>query len=217
MVRDSLTLRRAVIATARAMNAAGINVNKSGNVSARCVNGSRQGLVVTPSAVPYDALKPADLVFVVLTDGAARGKQTPSTEWRFHRDIYAARSDVAAIVHAHPVSATALACHDSGIPPFHYMVAAAGGRDIRCARYATFGTQELSDAVVNALEGRRACLLSHHGLIACGPSLDRALTLAIEIENLARTYLAARSIGEPPLLDDAEMARVLERFQSYGN
>lgn len=214
--KDSPSLRRAVIATARAMNAAGINVNKSGNVSARCVAARREGYLITPSAIPYDKLTPADLVFIDAA-GKARGRRTPSSEWRFHRDIYSIRSDLNAIVHAHPVSAAALACHGLGIPPFHYMVAAAGGPDIRCAPYATFGTQELSDAAVRALDGRRACLLAHHGIIACGATLDRALALAVEVENLARTYLAARTIGEPPVLSEQEMARVLEAFDNYGN
>jgi len=212
---DGPELRQEVIATALAMNAAGINVNKSGNVSARARRGATAGFVVTPTAVPYKDLATGDLAFVTL-GGAAHGELEPSSEWRFHRDIYAARPEFAAIVHTHSAHATALACHVRGIPAFHYMVAVAGGADIRCAPYATFGTQALSDHAVAALEGRRACLLAHHGVIACGASLDQALALAIEIEHLACVYLAALAVGEPPQLDAAEMERVLERFRHYG-
>lgn len=215
IAEDGPELRQRVIATALAMNAAGINVNKSGNVSARAQRGAAQGFVVTPTAVPYHDLEAGDLAFVTL-GGAAHGDLEPSSEWRFHRDIYAVRPEFAAIVHTHSAHATALACHGRGIPAFHYMVAVAGGADIRCAPYATFGTQALSDYAVTALEGRRACLLAHHGVIACGPSLDQALALAIEVEHLARVYLAALAVGEPPRLDAAEMERVLERFQHYG-
>ncbi len=212
---DGPELRQGIIATALAMNAAGINVNKSGNVSARARRGTTGGFVVTPTAVPYHELATGDLAFVTL-GGAAYGELEPSSEWRFHRDIYAARPEFAAIVHTHSAHATALACHGRGLPAFHYMVAVAGGADIRCAPYATFGTQALSDHAVAALEGRRACLLAHHGVIACGDSLDQALALAIEIEHLARVYLAALAIGEPPQLDAAEMERVLEKFRHYG-
>jgi L-fuculose-phosphate aldolase len=212
---DGPALRQAVIDTALAMNAAGINVNKSGNVSARCRRGSQSGFVVTPSGVPYQELGLDDLVFVA-DGGTASGAQAPSSEWRFHRDIYAARPEFAAIVHTHSPHATALACHGRGLPAFHYMVAMAGGADIRCAPYATFGTQALSDRAVEALVDRRACLLAHHGVVACGPALPPALALAIEVEHLARTYLAACTLGEPPRLDAEEMARVLQRFEDYG-
>jgi L-fuculose-phosphate aldolase len=213
---DGPALRAQLIDTARAMNASGINVNKSGNVSVRCTRGAHEGALLTPSGMPYDALRADDLVFVSLADGAGTGKRERSTEWRFHLDILRARPEFGAIVHTHSASATALACHSLGIPAFHYMVAVAGGADIRCAPYATFGTQALSDHAVAALAGRRACLLAHHGVIACGASLAAALRLAIEVENLARIYLAARTLGEPPLLDAAEMARVVEKFATYG-
>ena len=215
IAEDGPELRQRIIATALAMNAAGINVNKSGNVSARARRGATAGFVVTPTAVPYHDLAAGDLAFVT-PGGAAYGELEPSSEWRFHHDIYAARPEFAAIVHTHSAHATALACHGRGIPAFHYMVAVAGGADIRCAPYATFGTQALSDHAVAALEGRRACLLAHHGVIACGQSLDQALALAIEVEHLARTYLAALAVGEPPRLDATEMERVLEKFRHYG-
>jgi len=215
MIEDSRALRAAVIETARGMNRAGINVNKSGNVSARCLRGA-EGFVITPTGVSYEALVPDDLVFVRLADGQASGTRTPSSEWRFHRDILSTRPEFSSIVHTHSPAATALASHGLGIPAFHYMVALAGGADIRCAPYATFGTQALSDHALEALHERKACLLAHHGVIACGPNLETALALAIEVENLARIYLHARTLGEPPQLDAAEMARVIAKFDTYG-
>jgi L-fuculose-phosphate aldolase len=212
---DSRELRAGVIGTARAMNASGINVNKSGNVSARCARGARPGFLLTPTGVPYDRLEVDDIAFVE-TDGRSTGPCAPSSEWRFHAAIYAARHDVQAIVHSHSPHATALACQGLPIPAFHYMVAVAGGHDIRCAAYATFGTQALADNAVAALQDRKACLLAHHGVIACGATLAVALALAIEVENLARTYVVVRSLGEPRLIDDAEMERVLARFANYG-
>ena len=208
-------LREAVIATALAMNAAGINRGKSGNVSARWRDDAFDGFLVTPTGVPYDRTTP-DLIVAMTLAGEARGDVLPSSEWRFHRDIYAARADAQAIVHTHAPFATTLACMHRGIPPFHYMVAVAGGKDIRCAPYATFGTQELSDHAVAALAGRRACLLANHGMIAIGASLDAALALAIEVESLAEMYWRALQIGEPAPLPDAEMDRVLEKFATYG-
>ncbi len=216
LAEDSTELRRAVIDTARAMNESGINVNKAGNVSVRCTRGRHAGVLITPTGLGYGKLQPADLVFLRLADGKATGGRAPSSEWRFHLDIYRARAELAAVVHTHSPSATALACHGRGIPPFHYMVAIAGGADIRCAPYATFGTQELSDRALAALAGRRACLLAHHGVIACESSLPRALALAIEVEQLARMYLAAFALGEPPHLADDEMADVLAKFEHYG-
>ena len=215
---DETVLRTAVVATARRMNALGINRGKSGNVSARLRTARFDGYLITPTGVPYDETSPEDLVAMRL-DGdetAARGTLRPSSEWRFHRDLYANRTDVDAVVHAHSPFATTLACLDRGIPPYHYMVATAGGKDIRCAPYATFGTQELSDHALAALDGRRACLLSHHGLIAVGATLEDALALAVETETLAEMYWRALQIGEPELLSDAEMARVLARFRTYG-
>jgi L-fuculose-phosphate aldolase len=149
-------------------------------------------------------------------EGKACGVRLPSSEWRFHRDIYRTRADANAIVHAHAPFATTLACHGRSIPAFHYMVAVAGGRDIRCAGYATFGTQALSDHVLAALEDRRACLLAHHGMIAVGGSLDKALALAVEVETLAEMYWRALALGNPENLSDAEMDIVLEKFATYG-
>jgi len=204
-------LRKAIIAAACRMNDLGINQGKSGNLSARIP----RGFLVTPTGMPYDALKPADIVAMDFK-GAHRGKRLPSSEWRFHRDILAARPEVNAIVHTHAVFATTLACLRREIPPFHYMVAVAGGDSIRCAPYATFGTEELSKNAVAALAGRKACLLANHGMIAVGSTLDQALALAVEVETLAAMYWRALQIGVPPLLDRAEMARVIEKFRTYG-
>lgn len=212
---EECALRTAIIATARAMNATGINRGTSGNVSARFTRDASPGFLVTPSGMRYDALESDDIVFV-RGDGQAQGTRKPSSEWRFHRDIYAMRDDAQAIVHTHGPYSAALACHERGIPAFHYMIARAGGRDIRCAPYATFGTQALSDHAVAALAGRRACLLGHHGAIAIGASLDAALALASEVETLAEMYWRALAIGEPPLIADEAMDEVVARFATYG-
>ena len=204
-------LRERVVATARRMNALGINQGSSGNVSAR-VEG---GFLVTPSGLPYEELQPADLVHVAM-DGHPTGRREPSSEWRFHRDIYARRPEAGAVVHTHSAFATTLACLGRPIPAFHYEVAFAGGNDIRCAPYRTFGTQELSDAAIDALRGRRACLLAHHGVIAFGADLDDALRLADKVEAMARLYWQAIQVTEPATLDDDEMAQIVERFRHYG-
>ena len=208
-------LRDGIVATARGMNAAGINRAKAGNVSARWREAGFDGFLVTPSAIPYERLRPED-VAAVSCDGVPRGGATPSTEWRFHRDIYAARADAHAIVHAHAPFCTTLACLGRGIPPFHYMVAVAGGRDIRCAPYATFGSQALADGVLAALDGRRACLMANHGMVALGASLGEALKIAAEIETLASQYWHACQLGAPHVLDAAELERVRARFREYG-
>jgi L-fuculose-phosphate aldolase len=208
---NELALRGAIIATAVQMNTRRINSGKSGNVSAR----NETGFLITPTGLPYESIRPEDIVAVTL-GGVATGPRLPSSEWRFHRDIYIDRPDAGAIVHAHSPFATTLACHGRGIPAFHYMVAIAGGRDIRCGPYATFGTQELSDSALAALAGRRACLLANHGMIAVDASLEAALALAIEVEVLAEQYWRALQIGAPNLLSDAEMDIVLEKFKSYG-
>ena len=211
MIADTTALRSAIIATALGMNATGINRGKSGNVSAR-IDG---GFLITPSGLPYAETTTNDIV-AVDEAGIASGTRKPSSEWRFHRDIYRARPQAAAIVHAHSPFATTLACLDRGIPAFHYMIAMAGGNDIRCAPYATFGTQELSDAALAALDGRKVCLLAHHGMIAIGESLDKALALAVEVETLAEMYWRALQIREPEILSDAEMQTVLAKFAHYG-
>lgn len=204
-------LRAAIVATARKMNALRINQGKAGNVSARFGD----GYLITPSGLDYDEIGGSDVVAMDFS-GAAQGARKPSSEWRFHQDIYRARSEVNAIVHTHSPYATTLACLRLDIPAFHYMIAVAGGRTIRCAGYATFGTQQLSDNALAALEGLNACLLANHGMIALGSSLPAALRLAVEVEALAGQYWRALQIGHPVLLSDDEMDRVLEKFTSYG-
>ena len=205
-----LQLRKQIIATALRMNALGINRGKSGNVSARW----KDGFLVTPSGLPYEETKPADIVCI---DGkaTAKGRRAPSSEWRFHFDIYQRKSEVNAVVHAHPGFATTLACLGMAVPAFHYMVAVAGGNSIRCAPYATFGTQTLSDHALRALKERKACLLANHGMIATGEGLQRALALAVEVEALCEQYWRALQIGKPNLLSDDEMAVVVEKFKTY--
>jgi len=210
---SELALRQGIIATCRTMKAIGLNQGTSGNVSHR-VN---DGMLITPTSLPYDRLTPSDIV-VMRFDGTYEGLHRPSSEWRFHRDIMRSRTDVAVILHTHSVYCTTLAVHERAIPAFHYMVAVAGGDDIRCAPYACFGTHALSNNARAALEGRTACLLGHHGLIVLAPSFERALWLAVEIETLAKMYVHALAIGEPPKLSSSEMAQVREQIQrmNYG-
>jgi L-fuculose-phosphate aldolase len=205
-------LRAEIVATAQGLHAAGLVPNKSGNVSAR----TPHGFAITPAGVPYVELEPEQVV--ELAHGAVPGTTgpRPSSEWRMHAAIYLARPDVSAIVHTHSPRATALACAGRGIPPFHYMIALAGG-DIRCAPYATFGTAGLADAAVLGLQDRRATLLANHGAVTVGPSLRTAHAVALEVENLAGQYLDLLSAGlEPRLIDAAELQRVIDKFADYG-
>lgn len=204
-------VRAEMVEVARAMNARGLNRGTSGNVSARVP----EGMLLTPSAVPYDTLEPADILVVDLDGAVLDGEGRPSTEWRLHADVLRARREVAAVLHAHPPFSTTLACLRREIPPFHYMVAVAGGDTIRCAPYATLGTQTLAELAVASLEGRRACLLANHGMLALGASPAAALDLAVEVEALAEMYWRALQVGEPALLSADEMARVHEAFADY--
>lgn len=204
-------LRADVVDTAKAMSRSGLTGGTSGNVSVR----TKKGMLITPSGVAYETLKRKSIV-AVSADGQARGRLKPSSEWRFHLAIYAAYPEARAIVHTHSDYATALACTGRGIPAFHYMVAVAGDKDIPCAPYATFGTEELAANVVAALAGRRACLLANHGQIALGETAAAALRLAREVETLARQYVLALGMGGVDVLDDVEMDRVLEKFRTYG-
>ena len=205
-------LREAVIAACRELTRRGLSPGTTGNISVRR---DERDFFISPSGMEYDTLVPEDVPLVDL-DGRWFGRRRPSSEWRFHRDLYRARRDIAAIVHTHSLHATSLACTGRGIPAFHYMVAVAGGSDIRCAPYFTYGTQELSDAAVAALEGRKACLLANHGVIALGVDLSAALRLAGEVESLATQYCAALALGAVRTLSEEEMRRVLERFRTYG-
>jgi L-fuculose-phosphate aldolase len=205
-------VRAMVIAACRELTRRGLTHGRSGNVSLRR---DERWFFVSPSGMDYAGLQTDDVPLMDL-DGRWFGCRRPSSEWRFHRDILRSRHDVGAIVHTHSPQATALACTGRGIPAFHYMVAVAGGCDIRCAAYHTFGTQELSDAALAALQDRKACLLANHGVIATGADLAAAVSLAAEVENLALQYCAALALGDVRILDDAEMRRVLERFRTYG-
>lgn len=173
-------------------------------------------MIITPSGVPYPSLAPSQLVELSL-EGASDGRLRPSSEWRFHRDIYRAREDIGAVVHSHPPYATALASLRRDLPAFHYMVAVAGGSTIRCAPYATFGTQELSDYVVAALHDRTACLLANHGIVAVGDSPESAGELVVEVETLCEMYIHALQAGTPTVLSELEMAEVVARFADHGN
>ncbi len=205
-------LRARLLRIALAMVAQGLNRGSSGNLSLRLPDG--EGFLITPSALPYARCREEDMV---RTDwhGHTDGPGKPSSEWRMHRDIYRRYPEARAVLHAHSPCCTSLACLERPIPAFHYMVARAGGDSIRCAPYALFGSQALSDAALTALEGRRAALLGHHGMVCFDRDLDQVLDLAQEVEDLARAYLQCLQVVEPPLLSREEMAAVLERFQAY--
>ncbi len=190
----------------------GLNKGTSGNASLR----TKQGFLVTPSGTPIQQLTAESMVEVDMT-GQAISVGKPSSEWRFHRDIYLARPEVGAVVHTHSMFATSLSCLRNDIPPFHYMIAVAGGTDIRCAEYALFGTQALSDAAITALQGRKACLLANHGMIALGKTIEQAVDIAVEVETLCEQYWRALQIGQPHILSDEEMAEVFEQFKGYGS
>lgn len=210
--RGEGALRRAIIDTARAMSATGLSPGRSGNVSARF----GAGMLITPTGLAYDDIGPNDIVFVA-SDGTLPAKQrTPSSEWQFHLAAYAARPDRDAIVHTHSLHAVVLACAGRAIPAFHYMVAVAGGADIPLVPYATFGSEALARHVADGLAHRDACLMAHHGAIAMGTTLAKALALAHEIEVLAEQYYKVLALGAPALLSADEMAVVLERFKTYG-
>ena len=209
MSRDSLSQQ--IIDTCLAMNTTGINQGRAGNISARF----KQGFLITPSGLAYHKMTAADIVYVGL-DGISTDRLRPSSEWRMHRDIYATHEAAGTVLHSHSTFATALACLRVDIPAFHYMIAVAGGDRIRCARYALFGTQTLSDHMLEALGDRRACLLGTHGMICYHDNLEKVLDLGIEVEALARQYWHARQLGEPVLLSKDEMDAVLNQFSNYG-
>lgn len=207
-------IREAIIEQCRWMNACGLNQGTSGNISVRY----RDEMLITPSGVPYDTMTPEMVAAMPVgrNDGSYRGPMKPSSEWRIHLDILRARPDANAVVHTHSTYATALSIARRGIPPCHYMVAAFGGEDIRCSTYARFGTQELSDAALAALEGRNGCLLANHGMIAIGPALDKAMWLAMELETLAKQYVLSLQVGGPVLLTESEIEDALAGFAAYG-
>lgn len=204
--------RREVLDTALAMSRRGLSPGRSGNVSRRFGD----GMLITPSGVPYEELTPAGIVHVGADGTGPAGQLRPSSEWRFHLSAYAERPDMGAVVHTHSMHATVLACAHRPIPAFHYMVAVAGGSDIPLVPYATFGTKRLARHVARGLRHRNACLMANHGQIAMGATCAKALELAAEVETLAEQYWKVLCLGKPIVLDDAEMADVLERFKGYG-
>jgi L-fuculose-phosphate aldolase len=205
------SLAQQVIDSCLEMNACDINQGSAGNISVRF----EDGFLITPSGMAYEHLQPEHIVFVDL-QGNCRDPLNPSSEWRMHRDIYAARSEAGAVLHAHSTFATALSCLRNDIPAFHYMIAVAGGSSIRCADYALFGTQELSDNMLSALKQRRACLLGTHGMICFHDNLERALWLGVEVETLAKQYWHARQAGDPVILSERQMDEVMQQFKGYG-
>lgn len=204
-------LAQTLIQTARAMQPAGLNKGTAGNVSVR----DGDGFLITPTGLPYDQLTADDIPRLRL-DGSYQGQRKPSSEWRFHRDLYATRPEVGAVLHAHSPFAVSLACLRIEIPPFHYMIARFGGDTIRCADYAIFGSEALSTAALTAMQDRKACLLANHGLLVAGRDLSEALALAIELEELCEQYWRACQLGQPVLLSAPEMAAVQDKFRHYG-
>ena len=204
--------REALLKTAQTLEKLGLNKGTSGNASIR----QGKGFLITPSGVPIQDMSLNSLVEMNM-QGTAVSQGKPSSEWRFHRDIYQARPEISAVIHTHSMFATTLACLRKDIPPFHYMIAVAGGDTIRCSDYALFGTQALSDTAISALQDRRACLLANHGMIAIGKTLQQALDIAVEVENLCEQYWRALQIGEPHVLNTQEMHEVFEQFKGYGS
>ena len=203
--------RRDIVKACQDMNRRGINQGTSGNISVRVP----EGFLITPSGMTYEETRPGDIVVMHL-DGTHEGKRKPSSEWRFHRDLMKTRPEVGAVVHTHSMFAATLSCLHLDIPAVHYMIAATGGSKIRCAPYATYGTQETADNALKALKGSLACLLANHGMIVLGPNLKKAMWLAVEVETLAAQYWRALQVGKPKILPDAEIQRVIEKFRGYG-
>lgn len=204
-------LRRELVRIVNKLDSQGLNRGTSGNLSVRF----GKGFLITPSGMGAEGLKEDDIVIVNM-DGSARGRLQPSSEWLFHRDIYEQRAEVGAVVHTHSVAATALACLRKSIPQFHYMIALMGGDNVRCAKYATFGTQELSDNALRALKDRKACLLANHGMIALGSHIAEAFRIAVEVETLSDIYLRTLQCGPPVLLTADEFQAAQSRFAGYG-
>ena len=205
------SLRSEVIKYAKMLNSRKLSALRSGNISARF----QDGFLITPSGAKYSSLKNKDIVFVSLKGEFDEKKGIPSSEWRFHQDIYLNKKEARAIVHAHSNCATAISTHGKGIPAFHYMVAMAGGNDIKCAKYATYGTRELSKNIIKALKQRKACLIGNHGQIAFSENLSKAFELAEEVENLSNQYIKALKIGKPKILSSKEMNKVLSKAKNY--
>jgi len=204
-------LRAELVRMTTKLDKQGLNRGASGNLSVRC----EKGFLVTPSGISAEEIAEVDMVFVEM-NGSSRGRWKPSSEWLFHRDIFVQRAEIGAVIHTHSIAATALACLRKGIPPFHYMIALLGGDTVRCAQYATFGTQKLSDNALLALRGRKACLLANHGMIAVGADLAEAFRMSVELEALSDMYLRALQAGEPFLLTMNEFLEAQASFVEYG-
>ena len=213
----NLDQRNQIIEYCLKLNSTNLSPLRSGNISIRTKEDEKDGYLITPCGKKYETLKPEDIVFMSLNEDAENEvlSNKPSSEWRFHRDIYLNKKEAQAIVHAHSPHATAISSHGKTIPPFHYMIALAGGDDIKCAEYATFGTEELSKNVIKALENRSACLMSNHGQVAFGKNLEDAFELAQEIENICHQYIIALRLGEPKILSFEEMKKVLDKAKNY--
>lgn len=212
MKKEDNSLHLELVKVAKSLNDTGLNRGTSGNCSVRY----KSGFLVTPSGVPTKNLIVNNIVEMDLQGKVITGSK-PSSEWRFHRDIIQNRADVGAVIHTHSTFATAVSCLNLDVPPFHYMIAVAGGDNIKCAPYALFGSQELSDVALEALQNRKVCLLSNHGMIAVGSNLEDAFAVAVEVENLCQQYLLTLQAGKPKLLSEAEMVEVRKQFQGYGN
>ena len=211
---NNLEKRKEIIKYSIKLNATNLSPLRSGNISVRSIENSVEGFLITPSGKKYDTLKEQDIVFVS-NDGNHDFNLKPSSEWKFHKDIYLKKPDAKAIVHAHSPHATAVSAHGKDIPAFHYMVALAGGDNIKCAKYATFGTQELSNNIIDALENRKACLMSNHGQVAFGENLESAFELAEELENICHQYINTIKLGDPKILSSSEMDVILEKVKNY--
>ena len=215
-----IELKNEVIKYAQKLNSTNLSPLRSGNVSIRCVQNEIEGFFITPSGKKYEKLKPEDVVFLSMDEEKDFHKwfnsgKNPSSEWRFHRDIYTNKKEAKAIVHAHSPNATAVSSHGKPIPAFHYMVALAGGNNIKCAEYATFGTKDLSKNIIEALKNRKACLMSNHGQVAFGQNLSQAFELAEEVENICHQYIIALKLGQPKILSSAEMEKILDKVKFY--
>ena len=215
MTHDETSVRASLVAAAHHLDSLGLNRGSTGNLSHRWAREGQDGMLITPTGMGADELQPHDLVWVGW-QGEVQGAWQPSSEWHFHQAGYLARPDLQAVVHTHATHATALACLDRPLPAFHYMVAIAGGDDVPLVPYFTFGTEALSHGVAQALRERDACLLAHHGLVAAGPTLARAMKVMQEIEALCEAYLKALAVAEPAVLSAAQMAEVIVKFRSYG-
>jgi len=208
-------LKSEVIKYSKKLNITNLSTLRSGNISVRVKEKGINGFYITPSGMKYSSLKIKDIVFVSLKGIFDKKKGKPSSEWRFHQDIYVNKKNAKAIVHAHSTCATAVSSHQKNIPAFHYMVAVAGGEDLKCTKYATFGTKQLSKNIIKALKNRSACLIANHGQVAFGENLEKAFELAQEIENICHQYINALRIGIPKILSKKEMKIVLGKFKNY--